>query len=47
MNGTPATVLETRDRTMAAVVWVEDGKVTVVAGSLDKAEVLSVARDLR
>jgi hypothetical protein len=47
VNGTPATVLETRDRTMAAVVWVDDGKVTVVAGSLDKAEVLSVARDLR
>ncbi len=47
VNGAPATVLETRDRTLAAVVWVDNGKVTVVAGSLDQAEVLSVARDLR
>ena len=36
-----------RDRTLAAVVWVEDGVVTVVAGSLDVDEVLSVARELR
>jgi hypothetical protein len=43
----PATVLETRDRTLAAVVWVDDGMVTVVAGSLDVDEVLSIARDLR
>ncbi len=32
---------------MAAVVWVDDGVVTVVAGSLDADEVLSVARGLR
>ena len=43
----PATVLETRDRSLAAVVWVDDGAVTLVAGSLDVDEVLSIARDLR
>ncbi|GAA4419391.1 hypothetical protein GCM10023169_10010 [Georgenia halophila] len=42
----PATVLVTRDRTMAAVVWVDDGVVTAVAGALDADEVLSIARDL-
>ena len=47
VDGVPATVLETRDKTLAAVVWVEDGEVTVVAGSLNVDEVLSVARELR
>ena len=47
VDGEPATVLATRDRSMAAVVWVENGKVTVVAGALDAGEVLSVARGLR
>jgi len=47
IDGAPATLLETRDRTLAAVVWVDDGAVTVVAGSLDVDEVLSIARDLR
>jgi hypothetical protein len=47
VNGAPATVLATRDRTIAAVVWVEDGVVTAVAGALDADEVLSIARDLR
>ncbi len=47
VNGAPATVLAGRDRTMAAVVWVEDGVVTAVAGSLDADEVLSIARGLR
>ena len=47
VNGESATVLITRDRTMAAVVWVDGGVVTAVAGSLDADEVLSVARDLR
>lgn len=47
VHGARATVLETRDRTMAAVLWVEDGVVTVVAGSLGADEVLSVARGLR
>jgi hypothetical protein len=41
-----ATVLVTRDRTMAAVVWVDDGVVTAVAGALDADELLQVARDL-
>ena len=47
VNGAPATVLTTRDRALAAVVWVQDGVLTVVAGSLDAAEVLSIARELR
>ena len=47
VNGEPATVLATRDRTLAAVVWVDDGVVTVVGGPLDAGEVLSIARELR
>ena len=47
VNGVPATVLVARDRTVAAVVWVEDGLVTVVAGSPDDDELLTVARELR
>jgi hypothetical protein len=47
VNGVPATVLTTRDRTLAAVVWVDDGVLTAVAGSLDADEVLAIARDLR
>jgi hypothetical protein len=47
VNGVPATVVATRDRTLAAVVWVENGVVTAVAGSLDTDEVLTVARELR
>ena len=47
VDGEPATVLATRDRALAAVVWVEDGLVTVVAGALDAEELLTVARDLR
>jgi hypothetical protein len=47
VNGMPATVLTSRDGTMAAVVWVEDGVVTAVAGSLSADEVLSVAGGLR
>jgi len=47
VDGVPATVLATRDRTMAAVVWVDAGVVTAVAGSLDVDEVLSIARELR
>jgi hypothetical protein len=47
VNGVPATLLAARDRTMAAVVSVDAGVVTVVAGSLDADEVLTVARELR
>jgi hypothetical protein len=47
VNGVPATVLATSDGSLAAVVWVDDGLVTAVAGSLDDDEVLSIARDLR
>ena len=46
VGGVPATVIETRDRTLAGVVWVDDGMVTVVVGSLDVDEVLEIARDL-
>jgi hypothetical protein len=47
VGGTEATVLASRDGLLAAVVWVEDGVVTGVAGSLSADEVLSVARELR
>jgi hypothetical protein len=47
VGGTPATVLTAKDGTMAGVVWVGDGIVNVVAGSLSGDEVLSVARGLR
>ncbi|RKS72042.1 hypothetical protein BZB76_4854 [Actinomadura pelletieri DSM 43383] len=47
VGGRPATVLRTRDGTAAGVVWVDDGVVTGVAGSLSADEVLSVARGLR
>jgi hypothetical protein len=46
VGGEPATLLVTRDRTLAAVVWVQDGLVTAVAGALDAEEVLSIAEDL-
>jgi hypothetical protein len=47
VDGNPATVLQGRGLPLAGVVWVDDGTMTVVAGSLDVDEVLSIARDLR
>ena len=47
LDGLPATLLESRDGALTAVVWVDDGVVTAVAGSLSADEVLSVARGLR
>ena len=47
VGGVSATVITSRDGTMAGVVWVDDGIVTAVAGSLSEDEVLSVARELR
>jgi hypothetical protein len=51
VGGVPATVLTSRDGTMAGVIWVDEGPqgsiVTAVAGSLSGDEVLSVARGLR
>jgi len=47
IDGNPATVLTARDGSMAGVVWVADGVVTGVAGSLSVDEVLAVARGLR
>ncbi len=47
VGGVPATVLTSRDGAMAAVVWLDGGIVTAVAGSLSADEVLSVARGLR
>jgi hypothetical protein len=41
-----ATVLESRNGLFAGVVWVEDGVMTGVAGSLSAGELLSVARGL-
>jgi hypothetical protein len=47
VDGVWATVLAARNGTMAAVIWVDNGIVTAVAGSLRADEVLSVARGLR
>jgi hypothetical protein len=47
VGGARATVLAARDGTMAGVVWVDDGILTAVAGSMSADEVLSVARGLR
>jgi hypothetical protein len=47
VGGVPATVFASRDATMAGVVWVADGVVNAVAGSLSSDEVLAVARGLR
>jgi hypothetical protein len=47
VNGHPATVLVTRDQGMAAVVWVDSGVLTAVAGAVGDDEVLAVARNLR
>lgn len=47
VEGAPATLMTSRDGAMAGVVWVEDGTVTAVAGSLSADEVLAVARELR
>jgi hypothetical protein len=46
VDGLPATVLESRDQALAAVVWVDDGVVTLVGGALGPDEVLDVAGEL-
>ena len=47
VDGSTATVLTSRNGLFAGVVWVEDGVMTGVAGTLSADELLSVARDLR
>jgi hypothetical protein len=47
VDGVPATVVTSRDRALSGVVWVQDGTMTAVAGSLGADEVLAVARNLR
>jgi hypothetical protein len=47
VNDEVATVLTSRNGLFAGVVWVEDGVMTGVAGSLSADELLSVARGLR
>src|SRR4051794_23665381 len=47
VHGNEATVLTSRNGLFAGVVWVEDGVMTGVAGSLSADELLSVARGLR
>jgi hypothetical protein len=47
VNGEEATLLTSRDGFLAGVVWVEDGVVTAVAGSLSGSEVVSIASGLR
>ena len=47
VDGNPASVLVTRDKSTAAVVWVDRGVMTVVAGTLDVDEVLTLASGMR
>jgi hypothetical protein len=47
VGGHEATVLASRDGTMTGVVWVDDGVVSGVVGTLSEDEVLAVARALR
>ncbi|UOY03421.1 hypothetical protein [Blastococcus sp. PRF04-17] len=47
VDGAEATVLASRNGLFAGVVWVEDGVMTGVAGSLSAGELLEVARGLR
>jgi hypothetical protein len=47
VDGHPATLLSSRDGLLAAVVWVDDGIVTAVGGSVSPDEVVAVASDLR
>jgi hypothetical protein len=47
IDGAAATVFASRDGVLAGVVWVREGVVTAVAGSLSTDEVLTVARGLR
>jgi hypothetical protein len=47
VNGSEATVLSSRNGVFAGVVWVADGIMTGVAGTLAADELLAVARDLR
>ena len=47
VGGTEATVLTSRNGLFAGVVWVQDGVMTGVAGSLSADELLSIARGLR
>jgi hypothetical protein len=47
VNGVPATLFRTTNGALAGVAWVQDGVVTLVAGSLAPDEVLTVARELR
>jgi hypothetical protein len=47
VKGVQATVVETKDRLMVGVLWVERGELNVVLGPLSRDEVLAVARGLR
>ena len=47
VGGVPATVVTARNGLFAGVVWVEDGIVTVVGGTVSAEEALDVARGLR
>ncbi|MGN6524243.1 MAG: hypothetical protein ACTHMZ_13750, partial [Actinomycetes bacterium] len=47
VDGSDATVIASRDGLLHAVVWVRDGEVLAVAGSVSADEVLEVARTLR
>ena len=47
IDGRPATVFARRDGTMSAVLWTQDGKLSIVAGTMSADEIEAVARDVR
>lgn len=47
VNGIPATLVQTRDQSMTAVIWVDNGIVNAVAGSLGSDEVIDIAAGLK
>ncbi|MEV6633057.1 hypothetical protein AB0M54_20140 [Actinoplanes sp. NPDC051470] len=47
VHGVPATLLTDRGNALNGVVWIEDGVINAVGGSIGADEVLSVARGLR
>jgi hypothetical protein len=47
VDGAPATEVALRDGSAAAVVWIKDGLLTAIAGSVDVDDVTGVARGLR
>jgi hypothetical protein len=47
VGGVSAILVETKDRMVVGVIWVERGELNFVSGPLSRDEVLGVARGLR